>query len=141
MFSLSIFYVNKRYTTSAYTQCVYMCVYLFSLSLSLSLYLSTEWEKSLSSHDSFCAFSVYIGGVSGVANNLFQLQKNKLHDNLFKVIPLKCATLSHSSLPLFFVLLKGFFWDASLFGRYSLFGGLHAFKKGFREYPIGYSLL
>ena len=58
------------------------------------------------------------------------LQFNKLRGFLFKVISLESNALSHPTVPRFYVLLEGFFMDATQLHRYSLLRGLHTFKTG-----------
>ena len=73
---------------------------------------------------------------TGVTNNLFQFQTTKLHGFPFKVISLESNALFHPSLPRFYSLLEGFFWDAPQLRRYGRFDGLHAFKTGPLMIPL-----
>ena len=73
---------------------------------------------------------------TGATNNLFQFQTTKLHGFPFKVIPLESNALFHPSLPRFYALLEGFFWDAPQLRRYGPLDGLHAFKTGPLDDPL-----
>ena len=54
----------------------------------------------------------------------------------FKVTPLESNALFHHSLPRFYALLEGFFWDAPQLRRYGPLDGLHAFKTGPLDDPL-----
>ena len=61
---------------------------------------------------------------------------NNLHGFTFKVIPLKSRARFHPSLPRFYALLEGFFWNASQLCCYSPLDGLHVFKTGPLDDPL-----
>ena len=62
-------------------------------------------------------------------------QQTTVHGLPFKVIPLESNALFQPSLPRFYVLLGGFFWDAPQVRRHGPFDDLHAFKTGPLDYP------
>ena len=64
------------------------------------------------------------------------IPNNKLHGSPFSVIPLASNTLFHPSLPRFYALLEGFFWDAPQLCCYGPLDGLHAFKMGPLDDPL-----
>ena len=56
--------------------------------------------------------------------------------SLFKVIPLESNALFHPSLPRFYALLEGFFWDAPQLHCYGPLDGLHTIKMGPLDDPL-----
>ena len=84
-----------------------------------------------------CKYEVCLrGNGTSVTKQFISSPNNNLHGFTFKVMPLKSNALFHPSLPHFYALLGGFFWNAPQFHHYSPLDGLHVFKTGPLDDPL-----